>query len=147
MANLGAMPADEVLQMSLAIPTVNNAEAAITSLDSGQLPRRTDNEIKNYWNTILRKKVQRGSSLAQTVHHELELAQTKATTCSSSILIDLKVDGEIQSKDNAVGDQNCSGGASMPSSNDPFLFNEDMADGWMRGEEIQLAFTWEFGSK
>lgn len=123
------------------------------SLIAGRLPGRTDNEIKNYWNTILRKKVQQGS-FAQA--HELEsgtsdqtgAVRTKATRCSGSILIDLKVDGEIQLKDNAVGDQNCSGGDEpVPKMDDnPFFFDEDMVDGWMRGEGSQPSLSWEFSS-
>jgi Myb-like DNA-binding domain len=51
------------------------------SLIAKRLPGRTDNEIKNYWNTCLRKKLQH-----QPDHIESEpliLVQAKATRCTS----------------------------------------------------------------
>ncbi|KAL6005862.1 hypothetical protein ACLOJK_039907 [Asimina triloba] len=75
------------------------------SLIAGRLPGRTDNEIKNYWNTYLRKKLS-GDSLgkqqigpkvkkttASSSHEErmrsqVNAVQTKAERCSRSVFAD-----------------------------------------------------------
>ncbi|KAI5422060.1 MYB-like transcription factor 4 [Lathyrus oleraceus] len=48
------------------------------SLIAGRLPGRTDNEIKNYWNTHLLKKIQRNEQTCNvTEHEEQEQRKTK----------------------------------------------------------------------
>ncbi|CAA6659049.1 unnamed protein product [Spirodela intermedia] len=54
------------------------------SIIAHQLPGRTDNDVKNYWNTKLKKKlIQRGSTL---VDHAVELLPQPARLCSFAFL-------------------------------------------------------------
>ncbi|XP_078180445.1 transcription factor MYB1-like [Carex rostrata] len=51
------------------------------SLIARRLPGRTDNEIKNYWNTCLRKKIQHKHNLIES--KPLILVRAKTTRCTS----------------------------------------------------------------
>ncbi|OMO67008.1 hypothetical protein CCACVL1_20851 [Corchorus capsularis] len=74
------------------------------SLIAGRLPGRTDNEIKNYWNTTLGKKAKAQSSSptssetppSKSIHKtpsakaeetKIQVIRTKATRCSGNVLV------------------------------------------------------------
>ncbi|KAK2421085.1 transcription factor MYB17 [Trifolium repens] len=64
----GPFTTDEENRIIQLQTTLGNRWAAIAS----QIPGRTDNEIKNYWNTQLKKRIARsGNSLATQQHHYL----------------------------------------------------------------------------
>ncbi|MBA0756932.1 hypothetical protein Gotri_020066 [Gossypium trilobum] len=73
------------------------------SLIAGRLPGRTDNEIKNYWNTTLGKRAKAQASIeAKTIPTEsrlnepsksstkIEVIRTKAIRCSSKVMVPLQ---------------------------------------------------------
>ncbi|KAH1131798.1 hypothetical protein J1N35_003176 [Gossypium stocksii] len=73
------------------------------SLIAGRLPGRTDNEIKNYWNTTLAKRAKAQASIeAKTIptksrlnepsksSTKIEVIRTKAIRCSSKVMVPLQ---------------------------------------------------------
>ncbi|KAL6316753.1 hypothetical protein AAG906_020437 [Vitis piasezkii] len=54
------------------------------SLIAGRLPGRTDNEIKNHWNTHIRRKLIRGGINPKT-HQPTKPITTEETNCSSAL--------------------------------------------------------------
>ncbi|KAL4319710.1 hypothetical protein GQ457_18G002070 [Hibiscus cannabinus] len=79
------------------------------SLIAGRIPGRTDNEIKNYWNTTLGKKAKAQASIkappgksttecgatersssSQATEAETEVIRTRATMCSSQVIFPLQ---------------------------------------------------------
>ncbi|KAJ6867378.1 transcription factor MYB1-like [Populus alba x Populus x berolinensis] len=57
---------------------LGNRQVKMWSLIAGRLPGRTANDVKNYWNTNLRKKVVSGTREAQTEPEPEPKARTKA---------------------------------------------------------------------
>jgi Myb-like DNA-binding domain len=79
MSKVNHVSTDKKLRNSLKFSQTNTLFR--WSLIAKRLPGRTDNEIKNYWNTCLRKKLQH-----QTDHIESEpsiLVRAKATRCTA----------------------------------------------------------------
>ncbi|KAK8535326.1 hypothetical protein V6N13_081463 [Hibiscus sabdariffa] len=78
------------------------------SLIAGRLPGRTDNEIKNYWNTTLGKKAKAQASIeapqsksthdiasepsssSQATKAKIEVIRTRASRCSSLVMVPLQ---------------------------------------------------------
>ncbi|XP_004304464.1 PREDICTED: transcription factor RAX2 [Fragaria vesca subsp. vesca] len=54
------------------------------SIIAAQLPGRTDNDIKNYWNTKLKKKLNQYSMMGIIPHHFSSLLHPQTSTSSSS---------------------------------------------------------------
>nr|CAN80942.1 hypothetical protein VITISV_012175 [Vitis vinifera] len=61
------------------------------SLIAGRLPGRTDNDIKNHWNTHIRRKLIRGGINPKT-HQPTKPITTEETNCSSALTITTTTD-------------------------------------------------------
>ncbi|KAH1085275.1 hypothetical protein GYH30_017322 [Glycine max] len=123
------------------------------SLIAGRLPGRTDNEIKNYWNTNIGRKLQNGgagSTLNTNIQQDQNvkdqewhydkgscLVQTKATTWTNKVTVTNEISRHNEGiiiKSNVIGDNKMKGfllSPSKESNNDPVL--DFMADLEMDG--------------
>ncbi|WOK91951.1 transcription factor TT2-like [Canna indica] len=97
------------------------------SLIAGRLPGRTDNEIKNYWNKVIKKKLQRASSA-----HECQGPQASAATDATSTAVEVK-EAECSVYPDASGSQaleDYNWSNSLPISDSPFYLDGEMAGNW-----------------
>ncbi|KDP22699.1 hypothetical protein JCGZ_02792 [Jatropha curcas] len=76
------------------------------SLIAARLPGRTDNEIKNYWNTHIRRKLYSRGIDPQT-HRPLNSTATAATTTAASAALSNSRDNKDNNNNNNISGNNC----------------------------------------
>ncbi|KAE8687569.1 Transcription factor TT2 [Hibiscus syriacus] len=78
------------------------------SLIAGRLPGRTDNEIKNYWNTNLGKRLQgqkKNTSPIATTEASHKVIRTKAVKCSKAVNLTLDLEPKTVSLSSSSGNE------------------------------------------
>ncbi|XP_068313752.1 transcription factor WER-like [Pyrus communis] len=94
------------------------------SLIAGRLPGRTDNEIKNYWNSILRKKAKENQS--ERSRNERKTIEDLATEAASSVETDSHfTKEERRPANNGIEEKNTE---AEPDCHDGFLPNTSDSD-------------------
>ncbi|OAY73966.1 Transcription repressor MYB5 [Ananas comosus] len=116
------------------------------SLIAGRIPGRTDNEIKNYWNTFLKKKVHRAdSNLIDEPVSTMSSPSQGTIKKMKTIHIDPKANAQVQLWGTSTEGE-CNGSTDwllQQWCNPLIMSNEERVDEWIAGEEGKLVFSWE----
>ncbi|OAY67908.1 Transcription repressor MYB5 [Ananas comosus] len=116
------------------------------SLIAGRIPGRTDNEIKNYWNTFLKKKVHRAdSNLIDKPVSTVSSPSQGTIKKTKTVHIDPKANAQVQLWGTSTEGE-CSGSIDwllQQWCNPTIMPNEERLDEWIVGEEGKLFFSWE----
>nr|GLL20417.1 transcription factor MYB82-like [Ipomoea trifida] len=122
---------EEDLTLKKCVETHGEGNWATISKKSGRLPGRTDNEVKNFWNTHLNKRSRRGKRMKITPKDDDSISASIPTqSMENTNLVEgsIKQEDEMDSIMNSwmehMGIENCNINSSISTNNLPWIFED-----------------------
>lgn len=123
---INTLPVNHKFSVSFCVPFLHR-----WSLIAGRLPGRTDNEVKNFWNTHLNKRSRRGKRMKITPKDDDSISASIPTqSMENTNLVEgsIKQEDEMDSIMNSwmehMGIENCNINSSISTNNLPWIFED-----------------------